>query len=364
MPLYLGCISGTSVDGLDIACVRIDDSGAIHIVAGATVAIPATLRSTLLKLANPSPGELDLLGAADSDLGRFIGLALRDFMAAHQIDPSDVRAVGSHGQTVRHRPPGQHTTPFTLQIGDPNHIVEITGVPVVADIRRRDMAAGGQGAPLVPPFHKALFGVADTTTVVANVGGISNITVLGAQDAPLTGFDTGPGNALMDLWHARHRNAPFDAAGNWAQGGTVLHVLLGQMLADPYFSRPPPKSTGREYFNAQWLEQFRIDDYPAQDVQATLCELTATCIVNAMPTAAATIVLCGGGRHNTHLLRRLNALSHAQVVTSEALGVDGDLIEAAAFAWLAHRTVRGEAGNAPGVTGAEGPRLLGAVYNP
>jgi anhydro-N-acetylmuramic acid kinase len=277
--------------------------------------------------------------------------------------PSDITAIGSHGQTVRHRPDAAH--PFTWQIGDPNRIAEITGIDTVADFRRRDMAARGQGAPLVPPFHEALFRVANETRVVLNVGGISNVTVLpAAADEPITGFDTGPGNCLMDAWCLAETGEAFDRDGQWARRGKPVEALLEALGRDPYFSRPPPKSTGREYFNLQWLEGSLAGADPA-DVQRSLLELTAASVVAAIGQWAENserIIVCGGGRLNGLLMERLSSLSSIPVETSEMHGFDGDAMEAAAFAWLAARHLDGLPGNAPAVTGADGPRVLGSLY--
>ncbi len=361
--IFLGCISGTSVDGLDIAAAVFDDTGA-EVMAATTTPLPDELRDALLTLGKPGDDDLDLLGHTDAALGDFIGHALINFLASAGISASDVRAVGSHGQTVRHRPDASpHGPAFTMQIGDPNRIAEVSGITTVADFRRRDMAAGGQGAPLVPPFHEFVFGQLSARPVVVNIGGISNITVLGGT---LTGFDTGPGNALLDAWCHSHRGTPYDKDGAWSQTGTVGTALLNAMLSDPYFTAEPPKSTGREYFHLDWLRSLpNVEDADPVDVQATLVELTAQCVTDALARWAAgytDVVVCGGGRLNSHLLARLSDLSAAPVHPSEHFGLDGDSIEATAFAWLAHRHLSGIPGNAPGVTGATGERVLGAIY--
>ncbi|MFW6094666.1 MAG: anhydro-N-acetylmuramic acid kinase, partial [Pseudomonadota bacterium] len=273
------------------------------------------------------------------------------------------------GQTVRHRPSGRE--PFTLQIGDPNRIVEICGITTVADFRRRDLAAGGQGAPLVPLFHAALFRTTSENRAVLNLGGIGNFTFLpAAASAPVTGFDTGPGNALMDDWTLQKRQEPYDPQGEWAASGEVDETLLARLLSDPYLSTPPPKSTGREHFNLSWLNE-QLDRHlqgrpvAEQDVQATLCAFTAETVARALESwggAVDRMVVCGGGRHNRALLAAIAARVDCPVETSEDHGVDGDSIEAAAFAWLAHQTLNGQPGNEPTVTGARGPRVLGAVY--
>ncbi|MEQ8861581.1 MAG: anhydro-N-acetylmuramic acid kinase [Pseudomonadales bacterium] len=370
--VYLGAISGTSVDGLDLALIEITRS--IRVLAAETIAIPDDLRNRLLDLGRPSRSAagadaLDVLGDADAALGDFIGGAVIDFLDGSGRRASEVTAIGSHGQTVRHRPAGAH--PFTLQIGDPNRIAERTGITTVADFRRRDMAAGGEGAPLVPPFHGALFRSADESRAVLNLGGIGNFTVLPADpDATITGFDTGPGNALMDDWIAHSRQERYDAHGEWAASGAVDDVLLERLLADPYLSAPPPKSTGREHFNLAWLnDQLRAHlsdrSVPAEDVQATLCAFTAETVARALATWGAStqrVLVCGGGRHNRTLLAAIASRVRIPVETTEEHGVDGDSIEAAAFAWLAHQTLNGQPGNEPAVTGATGPRVLGAVY--
>ena len=361
---YLGCISGTSVDGLDVALVSITSSGKINIVAAETAPLPEALRIQLLELGRPGDDDLDALGWTDTDLGEFIGETLTTFIKAQNLTPGDITAVGSHGQTVRHRPPGEHRPyGFSSQIGDPNRIAEITGITTIADFRRRDMAAGGQGAPLVPPFHQELFGNAAEHLAILNIGGISNVSILGAQ---ISGFDTGPGNALMDSWCYQLRNQAYDDNGAWAASGKVDDALLANFLSDPYFDLPPPKSTGREYFNLDWLkQQLQNSDASSADTQATLCRFTARCTTDALARwAPATdkIVVCGGGRLNAELMRQLQSCTTAHVCTSEALGVDGDSIEAALFGWLAYRRLTSLPGNAPGVTGAAGNRILGAIY--
>ena len=276
--------------------------------------------------------------------------------------PAAIRACGCHGQTVRHRPDAG----YTLQIGNPALLAELTGISVVADFRSRDVAAGGQGAPLVPAFHAAVFGSNAAHRVIVNIGGIANLTDLPALVGAVTGFDTGPGNTLLDLWIQRHLGKDHDDAGAWAGGGTVLAGPLAAMLAEPYFALHPPKSCGRELFNAAWLEKFSLQQARPQDVQATLAELSALSIANAVEQhcpQAEEIYLCGGGTHNLHLLERLRRnLPRCRAATTAALEMDPDWVEAIAFAWLAKRTLEGECGNLPRVTGARGARVLGAVY--
>lgn len=358
---YIGAITGTSVDGLDVALISID-SYDISLLAQDTLALPEALRKTLIDLGQAEGDRLDALGEADTALGRCIGEAIRTFMHRQGLTAAQVRAIGSHGQTVRHRP--NQDRPFTLQIGDPNSIAEITGVTTVADFRRRDLAAGGEGAPLAPGFHAAILGGADERRVVLNIGGISNVSVL---RQPLTGFDTGPGNALLDDWCRQHSSRRFDENGAWAAGGKLDGELLNVLMEDPYLTRPPPKSTGKERYNLRWLAERLDPDLRPQDVQRTLVEFTAASVAEAIRRWAAgtqRIIVCGGGRLNGLLMHRLAALAEAPVETIDQHGWDGDAIEAAAFAWLAHQRLTKAAANAPEVTGAQGPRLLGAIYAP
>lgn len=365
--LYVGAISGTSVDGLDLALLEI--SSAITITAATTVALPEPLRRDLLTLGQTGQDDLDVLGRADATLGEFIGEAILRFLSDNGSSSAEITAIGSHGQTVRHRPTG--TAPFTLQIGDPNRIAEAAGITTVADFRRRDIAAGGQGAPLVPPFHSALFRAEGEHRAVLNLGGIGNFTLLPANaDAPVTGFDTGPGNALMDDWISHAHDEPYDHQGEWAASGEVDDVLLQRLLSDPYLSAPPPKSTGREHFNMSWLnEQLEnhLRDRQISDagVQATLCAFTAETVARSLAAWGSDtqrVLVCGGGRHNRTLLAAIAQRIRCPVETTDDHGVDGDSVEAAAFAWLAHQTLNGQSGNEPAVTGARGPRVLGAIY--
>ena len=277
------------------------------------------------------------------------------------MPPDAIAALGCHGQTIRHRP----DSGYTLQLANPARLAERTGITVVADFRSRDVAAGGQGAPLVPAFHAALFGSGDRHRVVVNLGGIANVTDL-PPGGTVRGFDTGPGNTLLDAWCERHNGAPFDRDGAWAASGRVIPALLASLLADPYFALSPPKSTGRDHFNLDWLEQ-KVGGSPAPaDVQRTLLELTAVTVGNAIAEhcrGAVEVLVCGGGANNVELLRELAAkLGTRRLATTGSLGVPVDEVEALAFAWLARETLAGRAGNLPAVTGAVGPRVLGAVY--
>ena len=281
------------------------------------------------------------------------------FLSKSNIPAGEPRAIGSHGQTVRHR--SGDPTPFTIQIGDPNLIAETTGITTVADFRRRDLAAGGEAAPLVPPFHARIFASDAEPRAVLNIGGIANITAL----EPLSGFDTGPGNALLDAWCEAHTGHRYDSAGNWAAGGRVMPELLSALLADAYLQRSPPKSTGKEHYNLDWLRPLLGPDPEPRNVQRTLVEFTARSIVDALNRwvpSAERVLVCGGGRSNRFLMQRLTELSGRAVESSDRHGWNGDAIEAAAFAWLAHQRLSGKPGNVPAVTGAGGPRVLGAVY--
>ncbi len=363
--LFIGAISGTSVDGLDLAVLEATEPPSI--VAGRTVAIPPDLRRLLKDLGAGNVTGLDSLGDADHRVGALIGESILELLTDLSLTRDAVAGIGSHGQTVRHRAEGD--APFSLQIGDPNLIVEITGIDTVADFRRRDVAAGGQGAPLVPPFHEALFRTPSENRTVLNIGGIANISFLPSDvAASISGFDTGPGNALLDAWAEHHLGATYDKDGDWGRSGTVDQVLLARLLEDDYFRAAPPKSTGKELFNLTWLRDLdrALDKRRPADVQATLAELTATTVLHATQQWAhttSTVIVCGGGRLNAHLMERLADLfSPIPVVPTEVLGYNGDWIEAAAFAWLAHRTLAGKTGSDRDVTGARASRVLGAIY--
>ncbi len=358
---YIGLISGTSMDGID-AVLATFAGQRVDCRAATSHAYPAELSETLVKASrHPDACSLDELGVLDRRVGACFRDAALAVLEQAGVSPADVAAIGSHGQTLRHRPDA--TAPFSLQIGDPATIAAGTGITTVADFRRADIALGGQGAPLMPPFHEWLFRRENNEPVVLNVGGIANITILGE---PLTGFDTGPGNTLMDAWTARHQNRKFDDDGRWAAAGTVDERLLGRMLDDPYFRAQPPKSTGFEYFNLDWLETFGIDGLDPKNVQATLCELTAASVAAAVAEWAkgtTEILVCGGGSHNTELRRRLDrALPGAQIGSTAGAGLDPDWVEATGFAWLARQTLANRPGNAASVTGAGGAAILGAVH--
>ena len=362
--LYLGLMSGTSADGID--AVLVDFSGDTpRLRAAHNHPWPSALREKMVALAQGNaPLGLDGFGRLDVQIGHGFADAALALLKESGTVAHDVRAIGSHGQTLRHRPDGPY--PFTLQLGDPTVIAERCGIDVVADFRRADVAAGGQGAPLVPALHAMLLGRPGQARVVLNLGGIANITVL-AADGGVRGFDTGPANGLLDAWCQRHRGEPYDRDGAFATGGRVDPPLLRALLGDPYFALPPPKSTGREYFHLDWLAaQPRLAKVAPADVQATLLELSARSVADAIAVHApdATEVLaCGGGVHNGALMRRLGELLAPRVLCSTArFGVDPDYLEATAFAWLARQRLLGLPGNLPAVTGARGPRVLGAIH--
>ena len=361
---YIGVMTGTSVDGLDVAVL---DATATppRIAQCKTVALPGALAADLLALGKPGKDEIDRAGACDAALGEFIGKVILDCLGSWNINPSQVRAIGCHGQTIRHRP--DSTPPFTLQIGDPNRVAEVTGIDTVADMRRRDVAAGGQGAPLAPLFHDALFRDGERHRIVVNIGGIANATMLPAGSDAILGFDTGPGNALVDAWIRHCKDQPYDQDGAWASQGHVAQGLLDALRHDAFVLRNPPKSTGKETYNLDYISRALAPrDLPPVDVQATLLEFTAWSIANAVERwgpGTGDVVACGGGRHNHALMKRLeSSLSGYRVLRADDLGVDGDALEAAAFAWFAHRTLAGLPSNAPAVTGADGSRVLGALY--
>ncbi|HVA54820.1 MAG TPA: anhydro-N-acetylmuramic acid kinase [Gammaproteobacteria bacterium] len=363
---FIGLMSGTSSDGVDAALVEFTPSPRLH--TSHFLPYPPALRTQLLGFAGGhyQGDAVDELGRLDTELGEVFAAAALALMSAAGITLSDVRAIGSHGQTVRHRPDGPH--PFTLQIADPNIIAARSGIATVADFRRRDVAVGGQGAPLVPAFHRAVFADRQEARAVVNIGGIANMTVLPAKEGAVSGFDTGPGNLLMDLWSREHLHMPHDMNGKFAASGVVDETLLHALLSDEYFHRPAPKSTGRERFNKAWLaERLASRQLASADVMATLSELTARSISDAvMRQAQGTkrVLLCGGGVHNAHLRNRLIIhLPDCQVVSTDDFGIAPDWVEAMAFAWLARETLAGRPGNLPAVTGANRPAVLGAVYH-
>ena len=364
--LYIGLISGTSMDGIDAALVDCS-SGQPVLVAKHGSKYPADLRKRLdaaTRLENPLAENLTAL---DNDIGRAFAQAANTLLADTHFSATQITAIGSHGQTIRHEPDAP--VPYSLQIGNPRLISELTGIDVIADFRSADIEAGGQGAPLVPGFHHAVFASDQESRVVLNIGGIANITVLPDRTASrVTGFDTGPGNTLMDAWARRELHAPLDQDGQFAASGNIRQALLQALLQDEYFSRPPPKSTGPEYFNLEWLmSRASITSLPPQDIQATLCELTAATVaadIYRYAPATVRLLVCGGGARNQHLMQRLAAnLPGITVTTTGDYGIDPDWVEAVAFAWLASQRLAGIPGNLPAVTGARAAVLLGRLFS-
>ena len=362
---FIGLISGTSSDGVD--AVLAEFTPAPHLLASHFLAYPDPLRVELLEFStgNYRGDAVDQLGRLDRELGELFAQAALTVLKNAGMPVASVRAIGSHGQTVRHRP--RAPLPFTLQIADPNVIAARTAIATVADFRRRDLALGGEGAPLVPAFHHAVFADRGETRAVINIGGIANLTLLPLHEVPISGFDTGPGNVLMDLWSREQLHASHDESGKFAASGKNQTGLLGELLNDDYFRQPPPKSTGPEHFNHAWL-QSRLANHTlsAADVMATLCELTAQSIsdaVSACSPQVTRVLLCGGGVHNHALVRRLQALlKSCRIGTTADFGVPPDWVEAMAFAWLARETLAGRPGNLPAVTGARATGILGGIY--
>jgi anhydro-N-acetylmuramic acid kinase len=364
--LYIGLMSGTSLDGVDGVLADVSPGGT-RVLQHASRPLPSDLAAELLALNSPGGhDELHRAALAANTLVRIYAAVVGDLLQAARLAPTAIRAIGAHGQTVRHQPGAFDGTGYTLQLNQPALLAELTGICVVADFRSRDVAAGGQGAPLVPAFHQAVFGEGGQTVAVLNIGGISNLSVL--RDAQVLGFDCGPGNALLDHWCRQHTGQPYDAAGQWAARGQVDEALLQALLQEPFFRQPPPKSTGRDLFNAHWLAQ-RLGSPATRspvDVQATLTELTArVCAVELQGHGpeCRKLIVCGGGALNLELMRRLQVnLPGVLVAGSDTVGLPPLQVEAAAFAWLARKTLAGESGNLESVTGARGARVLGAIY--
>ncbi|MBV7433724.1 anhydro-N-acetylmuramic acid kinase [Cardiobacteriaceae bacterium TAE3-ERU3] len=361
---YIGVMSGTSLDGVDVVLVDMAD-GQTVLVAQSEYAMPAELKADILAACSGEPQSLQAVGELDRALGCLFAAAVNHLLDEHQIDRNSVRAIGCHGQTVWHQPDGEH--PFTMQIGDANIIAARTGIDTVADFRRKDVALGGQGAPLVPAFHHTLFGSPDSSVVVLNIGGIANITVL-RPGQPVLGYDTGPGNMLMDSWYQQQSGEHYDRDAHLAQQGEVNQVLLDKLLQEPWLARSAPKSTGRELFSKAWLAaQLNGIDTSAADVQRTLCEYTAVTIAAQITQwhsgEHAQILVCGGGARNPLLMQRLRELlPDWDVSRTDDHGVSSDYMEAMAFAWLAYRFEQRLPGNVPEVTGASRPAVLGVLY--
>ena len=358
--LYVGLMSGTSLDGVDAVLVDLIRAQP-ELLAKHYLPFDDALRNELLALHQPSHNELHRTQLAGNQLARLYAAAVNTLLNTANSSNTKIKAIGCHGQTIRHRP--EHG--YTLQIGNAALLAELTGIAVVSDFRSRDIAAGGQGAPLVPAFHDKVMRHPDSHRVIVNIGGISNLTNL-PPNASTSGFDCGPGNLLMDAWCMQHLGRPYDDDGTWAASGKALPALLERMLDEPFFALPPPKSSGRDLFNMAWLRGKLQGDERAENVQATLLELTCRSIAQAIRqhcAGATEIYLCGGGAHNQTLHRRLAALlPGSSVQTTDALGVNGDYLEAIAFAWLAQQTLHGKPASLPLVTGARHPCILGAIY--
>ncbi|KGL54451.1 anhydro-N-acetylmuramic acid kinase [Pantoea ananatis] len=360
---YIGVMSGTSLDGVDVVLAAIDENMVAQ-QASYCHPMPPDLRQAILAICQGQALTLSQLGQLDTRLGQLFAEAVLTLMRRESLEVDDITAIGCHGQTVWHEP--QSAAPNTLQIGDNNQIVAATGITVVGDFRRRDMALGGQGAPLVPAFHQALMMDATERRMVLNIGGIANLSLL-IPGQPVRGFDTGPGNMLLDAWIWRNQGKAYDKDAQWARSGKVSHALLDALLREPWLALPPPKSTGRELFNLGWLEQ-HLRHFPgiaAQDVQATLNEFTAVSIAQQVQLndGCDRLLACGGGSRNPLLMARLAAhLAGTEVTMTDTIGINGDDMEALAFAWLAFRTLSGLPGNLPAVTGAREKSVIGAIY--
>ncbi len=369
MSFYIGLMSGTSLDGIDAALVDFSNNQS-KLIQCYYQSFDSELQTRLKKLCYQETVNLPELGRLDCELGTLFAQCIRKLLIQADLPATSITAIGSHGQTIYHSPHTAH--PFSLQIGDPNRISKLSGIPVVADFRRADIAVGGQGAPLVPAFHQAIFQSDQENRVIVNIGGIANITVLPTStSAQVIGFDTGPGNTLLDAWTRKHQKLAYDEDSCFGRSGKLCNPLLERMLKDDYFSQPAPKSTGQEYFSEQWLNNTLNQleqSASASDVQTTLYELTARTIADAIQSVAPNtqrILVCGGGVQNALLMERLEAnLSQSTVASTAILGVDPDWVEAMAFAWMAHCYVENMPSNLPSVTGADRPVVLGGYYLP
>ncbi|MCO8164604.1 anhydro-N-acetylmuramic acid kinase [Pseudomonas sp. 21LCFQ02] len=358
---YIGVMSGTSLDGIDIALLEQDQRP--KLLATHYIPMPEDLRAELLGLCSPGDDELARAAIVEQKWVRLVAQGVQALLNEQKLVAGQIRAIGSHGQTIRHEP----ARGFSIQIGNAALLAELTEITVVTDFRRRDVAAGGQGAPLVPAFHEALFDDNKDRRAVLNVGGFTNLTLI-ESDRPVSGFDCGPGNVLLDAWIQAQRNLPYDRNGEWSASGEVHQPLLQALLSDPFFLTQGPKSTGREVFNLGWLKRHlqAFAELPAHDVQATLLELTARSITQSLQGAQSgtiELLVCGGGAHNQALMDRLaSLLPNTRVSSTAQFGVDPDWVEAMAFAWLAHCCLESVPANRPTVTGARGLRVLGAIY--
>ena len=364
-------MSGTSLDGVDAVLVEFN-SDVPKLIASYSHPIPKNLQTKLIDFTQPDwRGSVASLGIFHQQLGKLFADAVNQLLQQSNTNPQQVLAIGSHGQTIWHQPEGEF--PFSLQLGDANLIAELTNITTVADFRSRDIAAGGQGAPLVPAFHHNTLSHPDKNRVILNIGGLANISILPSKvsNEPVTGFDTGPGNGLIDAWIHVHKGSNYDKSGDWAKSGVIQGSILNKLLEDPYFSLSAPKSTGKEFFNLTWLKSTlgdTLDNHKPEDIQATLTELTAKTIAddinNNIASSCDELFICGGGIHNRFLVERLQYhLATVTIASTQELGIDPDWMEAIAFAWLAKQTMEGKTGNLPSATGAKGTRILGAIYS-
>lgn len=372
--LYVGLMSGTSMDGIDAALVEFDQQQ-IKLRASHSHHIPPALKHKLQLLSlDAAEASIDMLGEADTELGQLFASATLQLLRSADTDTSAVTAIGCHGQTIRHRPDLEHR--FSLQIGDANQIAHLTGITTVNDFRRRDIAAGGEGAPLAPAFHQQVFSSPEESRAVLNIGGICNLTYLPGHandkksddtNSACFGFDCGPGNALMDAWIQQHKQQAYDQSGQWAASSTADPALLEQLMSDPFLQLTPPKSTGKEHYHLDWLQQqlANFAGLSAASVQATLCQFTSESVATAVEQylpAIERLIVCGGGTHNTHLFDSLqHRLPDISIESSAQHSIDPDWVEAMAFAWLARQTLQGLPGNLPAVTGADRPLVLGSI---
>ncbi|MDG6895559.1 anhydro-N-acetylmuramic acid kinase [Volucribacter amazonae] len=362
---YIGVMSGTSLDGVDLALVDFSHQPAL-VVATKFMAMPEKIKQKLTALITEPQITLSQLGEADHLVGHLYADCINQFLAEQQLSANDIVALGCHGQTIWHAPQGDY--PFTMQIGDMNIVAINTGIQTIGDFRRKDMALGGQGAPLVPAFHQAYFARPDRVVAVLNIGGISNVSLLIPEQAVL-GYDLGPGNTLLDQWIAKYQGKSYDKGGEWAKTGQVYQPLLQDLLSEPFFQQPPPKSTGREQFNLIWLEKFLAKHTALlpQDIQATLVALTVQSIVQDLQKIETTLpcelLVCGGGAYNPLLMQGLQqGLAHWQVATTASYGLAEDYVEAVAFAWLAYQRIQQKTSNLPSVTGAKSAVSLGVIF--
>jgi len=368
--LYIGLMSGTSLDGIDAVLAQLDAQGEAHLIGAVSKPFTPLLRKALMDLQSPGPDELHREKQAGNALAVEYAQAVQDLLIQMKLQASDIDAIGAHGQTIRHQADLAHPFAYTHQTLNPALLAELTGIDVIADFRSRDLAAGGHGAPLVPAFHAQQFS-ANQNIAVLNLGGIANLTIL-PSNGEIQGFDCGPGNMLMDAWIANQLGHLFDENGSWALQGVVNPSLLTTMLADPFFHKAPPKSTGRDHFHLEWLKkQIQNENIHAEDVQATLLHLTAVAALQALAQYAPQtqkLIICGGGARNAALLKAFKThadvlfTSNFEMMTSDVLGLDPQLVEGLAFAWLAWAHKEKRPANLPAVTGARGPRILGACY--